>query len=73
MEQGFRNKRIVYLRSTANRLLESDGLVNAQVQWNKSCVDRTGKPGKASDASEFTLQWENCGYRIVRVAGDRLF
>jgi hypothetical protein len=73
MEESFRSQRIVDLQFTVNRVLESDGLVNAQVRWNKSWVDKTGKPGKASGVSEFVLQPTGDGYRIVRINGDRLF
>jgi len=73
MEESFRNQRIIDLQFTVNRVLESDGLVNAQVRWNKSWVDKADKPGKASGISEFTLQPESASYRIVRITGDRLF
>lgn len=72
LEDRFRNERIIDLQFTVNRVLEADGLVNAQVRWNKSWVDRTGKPGKSQGVSEFILQPEGRSYRILRIGGDRL-
>ena len=73
MEESLRNQRIIDLQFTVNRVLESDGLVNAQVRWNKSWVDSRGRPGKTTGVSEFTLQPEGRTYRIVRITGDALF
>lgn len=73
LEQRFRSEQIVDLQFTLNRVLESDGLVNAQVRWHKTWVDKTGKPGKASGLSEFILQPAGNAYRILRVGGDPLF
>lgn len=73
LEDRFRNEQITDLQFTVNRVLESDGLVNAQVHWRKTWVDKTGKPGKAEGLSEFILKPEKHGYRILRISGDRLF
>ena len=73
MEQQFRQQRVIDLQFIVGRVLESDGLVNAQVRWNKSWVDKVGKPGRSSGTSEFVLQPHGAGYRILRITGDRLF
>lgn len=73
MENRFRSEQIIDLQFTVNRVLESDGLVNAQVRWHKAWVDKTGKPGKATGLSEFILKPQGGGYTIVRIGGDRLF
>ena len=73
MENRFRSEQIIDLQFTVNRVLESDGLVNAQVRWHKAWVDKAGKPGKATGQSEFILKPQGDGYSIVRIGGDRLF
>lgn len=73
LENRFRSEQIVDLQFTVNRVLESDGLVNAQVRWHKAWVDKTGKPGKTTGLSEFVLKPQGGGYTIVRIGGDRLF
>lgn len=73
MENRFRNEQIIDLQFTVNRVLEADGLVNAQVRWHKSWVDKSGKPGKANGLSEFILKPRGDGYSIVRIGGDHLF
>ena len=73
LEQRFRDERITDLQFTVNRVLESDGLVNAQVRWRKTWVDKNGKPGKSQGVSEFILKPQNGTYVIVSIGGDRLF
>lgn len=73
LEASFRDERITDLQFTVNRILESDGLINAQVRWHKAWVDKTGKPGKSEGLSEFILKPERRSYRILRITGDRLF
>lgn len=73
MEARFRNEQLIDLQFTVNRVLEADGLVNAQVRWHKTWVDKTGKPGKAEGLSEFILQPQGSGYHILNIIGDRLF
>ncbi|OYY92412.1 MAG: hypothetical protein B7Y41_15940 [Hydrogenophilales bacterium 28-61-23] len=73
LEAQFRDERITDLQFTVNRVLESDGLINAQVHWRKTWVDKTGKPAKAEGLSEFILKPQGRAYRILRISGDRLF
>lgn len=73
LAQRFRSEQITDLQFTLNRVLESDGLVNAQVRWRKAWVDKLGKPGKSSGLSEFILKPEAGAYRISRTGGDPLF
>ncbi|MDP2431444.1 MAG: hypothetical protein Q8O33_05385 [Pseudomonadota bacterium] len=73
MESRFRNEQITDLQFIVNRVLENDGLVNAQVRWHKAWVDRTGTPRKAEGVSEFTLKPQGRSYRILHMSGDRLF
>ncbi len=73
LETRFRDERIIDLQFTVNRVLESDGLINAQVRWRKAWVDKTGKTGKAEGLSEFILKPQGRSYRILRIGGDRLF
>jgi hypothetical protein len=73
MENRFRTEQIIDLQFTVNRVLEADGLVNAQIRWHKTWVDKAGKPGKASGLSEFILKPQGGSYTIVRMGGDRLF
>ena len=73
LEARFRAERITDLQFTLNRVLEQDGLVNAQVRWRKTWVDTAGKPGKAEGVSEFILKPEGRSFRILRIGGDALF
>lgn len=73
LEDRFRNEQITDLQFTVNRVLESDGLINAQVRWRKSWIDKTGKLGKAEGLSEFILKPQRRGFRILRITGDSLF
>ncbi|MDP2832492.1 MAG: hypothetical protein Q8Q28_04180 [Pseudomonadota bacterium] len=73
MEDRFRNEQLTDLQFVVNRVLENDGLVNAQVRWNKAWVDKTGTPRKAQGVSEFTLKPQGRSYRILHMSGDRLF
>lgn len=73
LEARFRDERIIDLQFTVNRILENDGLVNAQVGWRKSWVDRGGKPGKSEGVSEFVLKPRADSYRILNILGDRPF
>jgi len=73
LEASFRTQQLIDLQFTVNRVLQADGLVNAQVRWNKSWVSKTGVPGKSTGLSEFTLQPQGSSYRIIRISGDKLF
>jgi hypothetical protein len=73
LEERFRNEHIVELQFTVNRVLEADGLVNAQVRWRKAWIDKTGKPGKSTGLSEFILKPQSSGYRILSISGDPLY
>jgi hypothetical protein len=61
------------LQFLVNRLNEQDGLVNAQVRWNKSWVDNTGAPRKKSGIAEFVLKPDRGSYQILKMSGDRPF
>lgn len=73
LEARFRAERITDLQFTLNRVLEQDGLVNAQVRWRKTWVDAAGKPDKTEGVSEFILKPEGRSFRILRIGGDALF
>ena len=73
IEDGWRNQRLLQLQFIVNRVLERDGLLNAQVRWNKSWVDAAGKPQKKSGVSEFILRPQGESFHILSVAGDALF
>lgn len=73
MEDRFRNEQLTDLQFVVNRVLENDGLVNAQVRWHKAWVDKTGTPRKAQGLTEFTLKPHGRSYRILHMSGDRLF
>jgi hypothetical protein len=73
LEERFRNERIVDLQFTVNRVLETDGLVNAQVRWHKAWIDKTGKTSQSTGLSEFILKPQSRGYRILQIRGDPLF
>ena len=73
LAQVLPHERITDLQFTLNRVLEQDGLVNAQVRWRKTWVDAAGKPGKAEGVSEFILKPEGRSFRILRIGGDALF
>ena len=73
IEDNWRNERQVQLQFLVNRLNEQDGLINAQVRWNKSYVDNAGSPHKKSGLAEFVLKPEGSSYQILKVGGDRPF
>jgi hypothetical protein len=73
IEDNWRNERNVNLQFLVNRLNEQDGLVNAQVRWNKSYVDNTGAPRKKSGIAEFVLKPQGGSYQILKMGGDRPF
>ena len=68
-----RRERVVQLQFIVNRVLERDGLLNAQVRWNKSFLDTAGRPQKRSGVSEFILKPQGEGFRILSIAGDQPF
>lgn len=73
LETHFRDQRVIDLQFTVNRVLESDGLVNAQVRWRKTWVNKVGVPGKAEGVSEFILKPHGTGFHILGINGARLF
>ncbi len=73
LEDNWRNERNVNLQFLVNRLNEQDGLVNAQVRWNKSWVDNTGAPRKKSGIAEFVLKPQGESYQILKMGGERPF
>jgi hypothetical protein len=73
IEDNWRNERQVQLQFLVNRLNEQDGLINAQVRWNKSYVDNSGAPRKKSGVAEFVLKPEDGSYQILKMGGDRPF
>lgn len=73
IEDNWRNERNVNLQFLVNRINEQDGLVNAQVRWNKSYVDNTGAPRKKSGITEFVLKPQGGSYQILKMGGDRPF
>lgn len=73
IEDNWRNERQVQLQFLVNRLNEQDGLINAQVRWNKSYVDSTGSPRKKSGIAEFVLRPDGGSYQILKMGGDRPF
>lgn len=73
LEDNWRNERNVNLQFLVNRLNEQDGLVNAQVRWNKSYVDNSGAPRKKSGVTEFVLKPQGGSYQILKMSGDRPF
>jgi hypothetical protein len=73
MEARFRAEQIIDLQFMVNRVLERDGLVNAQVRWRKSWVSKTGIPGKSEGLSDFILKPHGSSYRVQQITGDPLF
>lgn len=73
IEDNWRNERQVQLQFLVNRLNEQDGLINAQVRWNKSYIDNTGSPHRKSGIAEFVLKPEGNSYQILKIGGDRPF
>lgn len=73
IEDNWRNERQVQLQFLVNRLNEQDGLINAQVRWNKSYVDNAGSPHKKNGLAEFVLKPEGSSFQILKVGGDRPF
>lgn len=75
IEEQMRRQTLLDLQFDVLRVLEADGLVNAQVRWKKSWIDNTtGATRKAEGLSEFVLKpLRSGGYRILAITGDRLF
>jgi hypothetical protein len=73
IEDNWRNERNVNLQFIVNRINEQDGLVNAQVRWNKTFVDNAGVPHKRSGIAEFVLKPQGGSYQILKMSGDRPF
>jgi hypothetical protein len=73
IEDNWRKERNVNLQFLVNRLNEQDGLINAQVRWNKSFVDNSGAPQKRSGVAEFVLKAQGGSYQILKMSGDRPF
>lgn len=75
IEDQLRHQTLLDLQFDVTRVLEADGLVNAQVRWKKSWIDHaSGATRKAEGLSEFILKpRRGGGYRILAITGDRLF
>ena len=73
IEDSWRNERLLQIQFIVNRVQERDGLLNAQVRWNKSYLDNAGKPQKKSGVSEFILKPQGESFRILSISGDPLF
>lgn len=76
MEEQMRRQTLLDLHFDVLRVLEADGLVNAQVRWKRSWIDHaTGATHKAEGLSEFILEPRPAtdGYRILAISGDRPF
>lgn len=75
VEEQMRRETLLDLQFDLLRVLEADGLVNAQVRWKKSWIEQaTGVTRKAEGLSEFILKPRpGGGYRILAITGDRLF
>ncbi len=74
LEAQMRSQTLLDLQFDVLRVLEADGLVNAQVRWKKSWIENaTGATRKAEGTSEFILKPLRGGYRILAITGDRLF
>lgn len=74
LENKWRNERVLDIQFRLNRILESDGLFNVQVRWEKSYQDNTtGSILKASGLSELILESKGNSFRILKVDGDQFF
>ncbi|MCF6289554.1 MAG: hypothetical protein L3J03_00905 [Desulfobacterales bacterium] len=73
LENRWRNENLVDIRFMVNKVLESDGLLNASVRWQMSYLDRRGNPHKRSGQSEILLKPAGDSFRILQVKGDRFF
>ena len=73
LENRWRNEDLVDIRFTVNKVLASDGLLNASVRWQMSYLDRRGKPHRRAGESEILLKPAGDGFRILQVKGDSFF
>ena len=73
LENRWRDEDLVDIRFIVNKVLESDGLLNASVRWHMSYLDRQGNPHKRSGESEILLKPKGDSFRILDVKGDRFF
>ena len=62
----------VELELQAGRILERDGLLNAQVRWNRLARNRTGQLFKSSGTAEVILEKLGRDYRIRQMLGDSI-
>ena len=69
IEDNWRKERLVQMQFVVNRVLERDGLLNAQVRWNKSYLDAGSRPQKSSGICEFVLKPEGNGLQIISITG----
>lgn len=73
LENRWRDEDLVAIEFIVNKVLESDGQLNASVRWHMSYLDRQGKPGKRSGDSEILLKPAGDSYRILNIKGDSFF
>lgn len=73
IEDRMRSERLLQLQFIVNRVMQRDGLLNAQVRWNKSFIDKAGQPQKSSGISEFTLRPQGDSFSILNIRGDQFF
>ena len=75
VEDQMRRQTLLDLQFDVTRVLEADGLVNAQVRWKKSWIDNaSGTTRKAEGLSEFILKPKAGGsYRVLAIRGDPPF
>ncbi len=73
IESRWAGEDLIDIQFIVDRVLESDGLLNAKVRWHKSFLDNTGKPRKKSGVSEIILKPKKNSFRILSIKGDRFF
>ena len=73
LERRWRNEQLLELQFVVNRVLRQGDLLSATVHWNKSYLDASGAPHKASGDSEILLRPVGDGLRIITVHGDQFF
>lgn len=69
IEDRNQTERLVQIQFIVNRVMERDGLLNVQVRWNKSFLDKAGKPQKGSGVSEVTLRPVGDSFQILGIRG----
>lgn len=75
IEEQMRRQTLLDLQFDVLRVLQADGLINAQVRWRKSWIEHaSGATHKAEGLGEFILQPRSAGgYRIIAIQGERPF